>query len=396
MRSLLRKPVISIICILALIILVLPLIIACGGNQQPPQTAQQPGDTTQPQGNRPPIISSLTPATWTSYPSGAVEIQVVASDPDGDQVGITWQATGGTINGAGYVVQWQAPNQYGTYTITAVASDGKGGTAQQSIDLGVSANQAPTLESLTAKPPTVGLTASSTISCIANDPDGDVITYNWSADEGNITGVGDTVTYVAPQREGVFNVIVKLTDGKGGETIGSVPVTVAGSTRTVTINYTQQETGTVSSDGDRDNSKMMAGDDGQNIGYRAFFSFNIFSLNNTEIKNAKLIFSTRRVTGDPFIRAGAQSLGGLWIRKVTYSDKLPDFNIISNKLEKQSAVIYQAPTSIEVTPEMVYAVNSGVDRFQVEAMFDKIQNANNVAENIEWTDCKLEVTYTEK
>jgi hypothetical protein len=45
---------------------------------------------------------------------------------------------------------------------------------------------------------------------------------------------------------------------------------------------------------------------------------------------------------------------------------------------------------------MVYAVDSGLDRFQVEAMFDKIQNANNVAENIEWNDCKLEVTYTEK
>lgn len=395
MKSLLRKPFISLILVFALIILVLPMAVACGGNQDP-QTTTPPPDSSQPQGNQPPIISSLTPATWTSYPSGAVEIQVVAADPDGDQVGITWQATGGTINGAGYVIQWQAPNEYGTYTITAVASDGKGGTAQQSIDLGVSANQAPTLESLTAKPPTLGLSASSTISCIANDPDGDVITYNWSADEGNITGVGDTITYVAPQKEGVFNVIVKLTDGKGGETIGSVPVTVAGATKTVTIDYIQQETGTVASNGDRDNSKMMAGDDGDNIGYRAFFSFNIFSLNNTEIKNAKILFTTRRITGDPFIRAGGQSLGGLWIRKVTFSDKLPDFNIISNKLEKQSAVIYQAPTMIDVTSEMVYAVNSGIDRFQVEALFDKIQNHNDVAENIEWTDCKLEVTYTEK
>jgi hypothetical protein len=387
------KSLLSLIYVLALIIIIMPIGIACGGQ---PTTPPTPPTDNQPQGNRAPIISNITPAVWQSYPSGVVEIQVVAADPDGDQVGITWQATGGTINGAGYVIQWQAPNEYGTYVITAVASDGKGGTAQQSIELGVSANQAPTLESLTAKPPTVGISASSTITCIANDPDGDVINYNWSADEGNVTGVGDTITWIAPKREGIFNVIVKLTDGKGGETIGSVPVTVAGATKTIIIDVIQQETGSVASDGDRDNSRIMAGDDSSNIGYRAFFSFNIFSLSHTEIKNAKLLFTTRRITGDPFIAVGGQSLGGLWLRKVTYSDKLPDFNIISNKLQKESAVIYKAPTIIDVTPEVVYAVDSGVDRFQVEAMFDKIQNANDVAETIEWTDVKLEVTYTEK
>lgn len=380
-----------IFCILALII-ILPLGIACGGQNPPPTPPAQ----TQPQGNRPPVISNLTPAMWQSYPSGMVEIQVVAADPDGDQVTISWQATGGNINGAGYVIQWQAPNQYGTYNITAVASDGKGGSAQQSIELAVSANQAPTLDSLTAKPPTVGIGGSSTITCIANDPDGDVISYNWSADEGNITGVGSTVTWVAPNREGVFNVLVKLTDGKGGETMGSVPVTVAGATRTITIDVIQQETGTVSSDGDRDTSKIMAGDDGENNGYRAFFSFNIFSLRNTEVKQARLMFTTQKVVGDPFIRAGAQSLGGLWIRRVAFSEKLPDFNIISNKLEKQGSTMYAPPTMIDVTPELVYLVNSGVDRFQAEGMFDRIQNANNVAENIEWTVVKLEVTYTEK
>jgi hypothetical protein len=395
MKFLLRKPLYLLIIIFALLAIIVPMGIACGGQPTAPPPTTPPADN-QPQGNRPPIISSLTPASWESYPQGKVEIQVVAADPDGDKTTISWQATGGTINGAGYVVQWQAPNQYGTYTITAIASDGKGGTAQQSIDLGVSANQAPTLESLNAKPPTVGLAGSSTITCIANDPDGDVINYNWTSDEGNITGVGNVVTWIAPNREGTFNVLVKLTDGKGGETTGSVPVTVAGATKTIEISVIQEETGTVSSDGDRDNSKMMAGDDSGNIGYRAFFSFNIFSLNHTEIKQARLIFTTRRVTGDPFVRAGGQSLGGLWIRKVTYSEKLPNFNIISNKLEKESGTIYNPPTVMDVTPEMVYAVNSGVDRFQAEAMFDKIQNANNVAENIEWNDVKLEVTYTEK
>lgn len=392
MKHGLYKSIFFPVLVLTLIALVAPLGIACGQQPQPPSS---PSDTP-PTGNRPPVVSSLTPASWQSHPSGMVEIQVVAADPDGDNVNITWQATGGSINGSGYVIQWQAPNQYGVYTITAIATDGKGGSAQQSIDISVSANQPPYLGSLTAKPPTVGLGGSSTITCIANDPDGDVINYNWTADAGNITGVGSTITWIAPGREGVFNVIVKLTDGKGGETMGSVPVTVAGATKTVIIDVIQQETGTVASDGDRDKSRMMAGDDGKNIGYRAFFSFNIFSLQRTEVKQARVLFTTRRVTGNPFLRAGAQSLNGLWIRRATYSENLPNFNIISNKLEKQSATIFDPPTMVDVTAEVAYLVNSGVDRFQVEAMFDKITNSNNIADNIEWTDVKLEVTYTEK
>ncbi len=369
------------------------LVVSCGAPAQPPPTSEP---SSGPGGNRPPIISGLTPALWQLYPSGVTEIQVVAADPDGDKVDITWQATGGKINGAGYVVQWQAPNEYGSYTITAIASDGKGGSAQQSINIGVGANQAPQLTSLSAKPPTVGLGGSSTISCIATDPDGDTVTYNWQVDAGNITGVGSTVTWIAPQKEGVFNVIVKLSDGKGGETNGSVPVTVAGSTRTTTLDMIAEETGTVASDGDRDNSKMVAGDGGDNVGYRAFFSFNIFSLQHTEVKDAKLYFTTRRVTGDPFIKSGAMSLGGLWIRKVSYTGKLPNFNITSTKLERASATVFAPPNIVDVTPEVVYLVNNGVDRFQAEALFDKIQNSNNVAENIEWTEVKLEVTYTEK
>jgi hypothetical protein len=41
-------------------------------------------------------------------------------------------------------------------------------------------------------------------------------------------------------------------------------------------------------------------------------------------------------------------------------------------------------------------VNSGANRFQIMAAFDKITNANQVAEWIQWTDVKLQVSYTEK
>ncbi len=382
---------------LAAIFLVSTLLLAglaCGKEAEAPSSATFP--STQAGGNRPPVISDLSSASYQLYPSGITELQVVAADPDGDKVNITWQATGGSINGVGYVVTWQAPKEYGNFTITAVASDGKGGSAQQSVEVSVGANQAPQVSSLVAKPSLVGLGGSSTISCVGVDPDGDVVSYNWEADEGNVTGVGPTVTWYAPNKEGNFNVIVTLTDSKGGKSEGNVMITVAGATSTVTLSRVQEETGTVSQEGDKDNSRMLAGDDEKNIGYRAFFTFNIFQLNRAEIKEGKLIFTTKVIAGDPFIKGGSLTLNGLMLRQVKFSGKLPSFNIIGTALQKSGAAFYAAPAVVDVTPELVTLVNAAEDRFQIVAGFDKIQNANNVAEWLEWTDVKLEVTYTEK
>ncbi len=67
------------------------------------------------------------------------------------------------------------------------------------------------------------------LTCIASDPDGDVVRYSWSASEGSITGVGNKVTWIAPNKGGSFNITVIVSDGKGGETRGNVMVTVASS-----------------------------------------------------------------------------------------------------------------------------------------------------------------------
>ena len=75
---------------------------------------------------------------------------------------------------------------------------------------------------------------------------------------------------------------------------------MSGNTRTITITPVAQETGNVGSDGDKDNSRMRAGDDEKNVGYSAFFSYDIWSLQGANIENAKLKFTTRNVAGNPF------------------------------------------------------------------------------------------------
>ena len=160
--------------------------------------------------------------------------------------------------------------------------DGKGGSAQASLPITVGANQSPVISSLVADPSGVLYGGSTTITCIATDPDGDLVSYSWSASEGSISGVGNMVTWVAPNKGGDFNVTVILSDGKGGETTGNIRVTVAAASRTVTIRPVAQETGTVRSDGATDNSRTLAGDDDKDKGYCAFWSFDVWSLAGKE------------------------------------------------------------------------------------------------------------------
>lgn len=384
----------KLIAVFLVVMIAIVLGSACGPSKAPPPAAPAPKPPSAPTGNQPPIISSLTPSQTQVYPSGTVEIQCIAADPNGDRINFTWSATGGSFNGSGTSVTWQAPKQYGTYTISITVDDGKGASTQSSVTIGVGANQPPQISSLSANPTVIGPGGSSLITCVANDPDGDVVRYSWKTSEGNISGVGNKITWSPPNKGGSFNVIVMVSDGKGGETQGNVAVTVAIATKTVTINPVQEETGTVDSKGDKDRSKSRAGDDEKDIGYRAFWSFNIFSLNNTEVKDARLIFTTRVVSGTPFAFTGG--LRGLRLWQVRYADQLPDYLITGGKLDKTGSDLYEPPTVVDVTPEVGFLVQAAATRFQVEALFLQTSNGNSVAEWIEWSNVKLEVTYTEK
>ena len=352
------------------------------------------GQPTAPAGNQPPVIASLVAQSQQLYPSANTEIVCTAQDADGDQLSFTWAATGGSFTGIGPIVVWKAPPNYGTYTITVTVDDGKGGTTQRSLEMTVTANQAPQISSLSANPSGVLYGGSTTVTCIASDPDGDAIRYSWEASGGSITGVGDKVTWIAPSKGGSYNISVIVSDGKGGETTGNVMVTVSTTSNTVTIPPVAQETGTVDSDGDKDTSRTIAGDNEKNVGYRAFWSYDVFSLAGKNIENATLKLTTKYVVGDPF--SSVTGLGGLRFWKVTYGDKLPNFNFTGSNLIN-APLQAKAPTAIDVTQEIINVTAGAITRFQVEALFEKkITNGNNIAEYIEWSDAVLEVTFSEK
>ncbi len=175
--------------------------------------------------NQPPVISTLTASEGRVSPSGSSQIKCVASDPDGDELSYTWSASG-DISGEGSVVTWIAPNAPGAYIITVKVTDGRGGEATTQLTIGVAVNHPPVIDSLTTERKKVVKAGPTTIECVASDPDGDELSYTWSAERGNISGEGPIVTWVAPNTYGTYTITVTVADARGGEASDSISIEV--------------------------------------------------------------------------------------------------------------------------------------------------------------------------
>jgi len=90
----------------------------------------------------------------------------------------------------------------------------------------VPVNNPPVITSLKAKLEVIFPLDSCLIECIASDEDGDELVYEWSVSEGEINGNGAAVAWTAPEQEGIYNIMVSVTDGKDGEATDSVTIIV--------------------------------------------------------------------------------------------------------------------------------------------------------------------------
>jgi hypothetical protein len=92
-------------------------------------------------------------------------------------------------------------------------------------------NHRPAITSLVAEPAKVLPRQSCQIVCNATDPDGDELSYGWSASGGTISGItiaGEeaTVTWTAPGSAGFYDVTVIVMDSRGSAVTDSVTITI--------------------------------------------------------------------------------------------------------------------------------------------------------------------------
>jgi hypothetical protein len=183
--------------------------------------------------NHPPVISNLVSEKNVIFPLQHSEITCVASDIDGDNLTYEWSTNKGGISGEGPVVNWTAPEAVGTYNITVAVSDGNGSQSTSYLKIQVVGAHAPTIEDLIFTPQDsdperllVRRGEICSIECVASDQDGNVLSYEWSASRGSISGEGPVVNWTAPYADGTYNITAVVTDGRDGESKGSLTIDV--------------------------------------------------------------------------------------------------------------------------------------------------------------------------
>ena len=163
--------------------------------------------------------------------------------PANASIGLTWQSANGAFVGAGlnWRINMDGRGEFSTFTDET--GDSLGFQFRLGYHPGVRVyvppppppppapapapdNRPPTVVAR-CEPCTVEVGRTSTVTADATDPDGDRLTYKWSAPAGTFTNPADRQTpWTAPQQEGPVQLTVQVDDGKGGTASANVTIQV--------------------------------------------------------------------------------------------------------------------------------------------------------------------------
>ncbi len=383
---------------LVMVLLVLTAM-ACGGQEtvsptSPSPTTTTPTTTVTPQpGNHPPVIQDFAAEEVLMLPEEKTAVSCTASDPDGDPLMYFWLASDGelsTTEGDTNWTYWTAPVYTGDFTISITVSDGRGGSDSASISIPVLENRPPVIRAIDVASPTLQRSQTTTISCLAEDPDGDSLSYVWLADGGQITGSGSVVTWNAPATDGTYEIRVQVKDSKGTTVGKSTTITVKNPEGSTIIYHLPAESGSVDANGTL-NSLYLVGDTDKDVGIRAYFSFDISGLAGAEIKEATLSFKVKDTINNPWFIPPF-----LHVDPVRYGERAlepGDFEAIKTTGAELGKYNSEPPGEIDVRFPLDQAILGSRTRYQVMLRMASGSNNNGQADYIEFSEAKIEITF---
>jgi hypothetical protein len=89
------------------------------------------------------------------------------------------------------------------------------------------ANYPPTITSLEAEADWTEPLGSIQVICNASDPEGDNLSYEWSANGGSINGTGSEVIWIAPEEVGMYDITVVVEENFGRKVTGAIALTAS-------------------------------------------------------------------------------------------------------------------------------------------------------------------------
>jgi hypothetical protein len=164
-----------------------------------------------------PVINELTADKDYLCIGATCGLNATVIYPYEDELTYTWVATSGEIKGEGSSVTWEAPPIPGDHNIRLIVIDGKGEKATRTLTINVIPNSSPIIKRLSSKLVVCRDIESTPVECVASDPDGDELSYRWTTTGGEISGQGPVISWIIPDKNGLYTVAVAITDGKGCE-----------------------------------------------------------------------------------------------------------------------------------------------------------------------------------
>jgi len=189
-------------------------------------------------GNNAPIIDALTVSAILTAPGGSVNVGAQAHDPDeSDVLTYDWSASCGSFASSESAnTVWTAPAVAGTCGVTLTVTDDRGASVNSTVTLVVDGtlhggtavdvvpDRSPVINSIgmTPTPLTVGKLV--TVNLDAVEPDGHVLTYQWSSDCSGVftdaTAQNADFTLAEMPASGTCRFQVDVADSLGAHTIG--------------------------------------------------------------------------------------------------------------------------------------------------------------------------------
>ena len=178
--------------------------------------------------NYPPRIQALATENNLVEKNSTITIYGKGIDQETKDLIYTFFLPDDTISGLEKTATWTAPDVEGTFEIKLVVEDEhqQTDTAVLIIEVVDEINIAPEIISLTASSRYTAPGGTIHISSIVVDDNNDVISYDWTTDNGEINGTGNEIDWNAPQEEGIYDVHLLVSDGRGGLASASISLLV--------------------------------------------------------------------------------------------------------------------------------------------------------------------------
>jgi len=175
--------------------------------------------------------AAVEPATFDITQGETVNLRCNASDANNDALTYKWTVNGQSLAAEGPQLTFGSEGRNpGSYDVQCTASDGEASASASSkgnIRQRIIPNKPPTIECQTT---TMDVASGGSIElrAKASDPDGDKLSYSWTATGGSVSGSGETATFNASGvSAGSYAVTVAVNDGRDGKASCSMTVNVS-------------------------------------------------------------------------------------------------------------------------------------------------------------------------